>query len=97
VKITSFLPIDTTRHLAEACGQVTVAADGIIPQTGNYIAVTVTSDPGHGPGQYTVLADPTGAFCTVVATAYGEVEATAWLPSAATSAKSGIVKMSSKK
>jgi hypothetical protein len=33
----------------------------------------------------------------VVATAYGEVEATAWLPSAATSAKSGIVKMSSKK
>ncbi len=97
VKITSFRSIDTTGHLGEACGQVTVAADAMIPKTGNFIAVTVTSDPGHDPGQYTVLADPTGAFCTVVATAYGEVEATAWLPSAITIANSGIVKMSSKK
>ena len=97
VKITSFRSIDTTGHLAEACGQVTVDASAPIPQIGNYIAVTVTSDPGHDPGQYTVLADPNGAFCTVVATAYGQVEATAWLPSATASANSGIVKMTSKK
>jgi hypothetical protein len=97
VKINSFRSVDSTGHVAEACGQVTVGADALIPQFGNYIAVTVTSDPGHDPGQYTVLADPTGAFCTVIATTYGEVEATAWLPTAATSAKSGIAKMTSKK
>jgi hypothetical protein len=93
VKITSFRAIDTTGHLAEACGQVSIDPSAPIAQIGNYIAVTVTADPGHDPGLYTVLADPTGAFCTIVATAYGQVEAMAWLPSASTTAKSAVAKL----
>jgi hypothetical protein len=91
VKITSFRSIDTTGHLGEACGQVTL--NNAAPGNSVYIAVTVTSDPGHDPGQYTVLSDPTGAFCTVVATNYGEVSATAWTQGATASAKSAVFKL----
>lgn len=97
VKITSFRAIDTSANLAEACGQVTIASSPAIASVANLIAVTVTSDPGHDPGQYTVLADPHGAFCTVVATSYGQAEATAWIPNAGASSKSEIVKLSSRK
>jgi hypothetical protein len=88
VKITSFRSIETGGVLAEACGVVTL--NQVAPGSAAFVAVTVTSDPGHNPGQYTMLADPTGAFCTVLVTSYGQVEASAWIQGTPTAAKSAV-------
>jgi hypothetical protein len=96
VQITSFMPISPDNRTAELCGLVTINS-GALPKAGNYVAVTVTADPKFNPGPYTVLADPSGVFCTVIYTQTGTAEASAWLPTDQMKAVSGISKLGLKR
>src|ERR1700745_1990747 len=85
VKINSFTHLgDVNSTLGELCGTVTVTDTETMPKVANIIPVTVTADPNTGnPGQYTVLVDRTGNFCTLINTYTGTAQAEAWLPGGA--------------
>jgi hypothetical protein len=68
VKVDSFVSTGRYTTAAEVCGHV----EGGVTSTQQILIVT---DPkSKGPGRYVAITLPTGEFCAVVATAFGQAD-----------------------